>query len=75
MQQVVEAEASEMREPRWERTLCGALCAINHGAEDLLSCRKGQGLKVDLARYLDLYPTEGHKGITRICIERNLLVV
>ncbi|CAA7076337.1 transposase [Lentimonas sp. CC4] len=52
IQRVVEAEASEMREPRWERTLCEGLDTINYEAEDLLSGRKGQGWKVDLARYL-----------------------
>ena len=41
-----------MREPRWERTLCEGLDTINYEAEDLLSGRKGQGWKVDLARYL-----------------------
>ena len=43
IQRVVEAEASEMREPRWERTLREALCVINHEAKDLLSGPKGQG--------------------------------
>ena len=52
IQRVVEAEASEMREPRWEGTLREALCVINHEAKDLLSGPKGQGWKVDLARYL-----------------------
>ena len=41
-----------MREPCWERTLREALCVINHQAKDLLSGPKGQGWKVDLARYL-----------------------
>ena len=40
---MVEAEASEMREPRWEGTLREALCVINHEAKDLLSGPKGQG--------------------------------
>ena len=52
MQRVVEAEASEMREPRWERTLREALGVVNHETEDLLSSRKGESWKVDLARYL-----------------------
>ena len=37
IQRVVEAEASQMREPRWERTLREALRVINHEVEDLLS--------------------------------------
>ena len=41
IQRVVEAEASQMREPRRERTLREALCVINHEAEDLLSGPKG----------------------------------
>ena len=52
IQRVVEAEASEMREPRWERTLREALIVINHETGDLCSTRKGQDWKVDLARYL-----------------------
>jgi putative transposase len=49
---VVEAEASEMREPLWGRALAGGLAALGREAGDLADCRKGEGWKVDLARYL-----------------------
>jgi len=49
---VVEAEASEMREPLWERALGKGLTALGREAGDLEGCRKGEGWKVDLARYL-----------------------
>ena len=49
---VVEAEASEMREPRWERGLTEALGVLSRDSEALASSRKGEGWKVDLARYL-----------------------
>jgi hypothetical protein len=52
MQRVVESEASEMREPRWERALAQALSALGRDASELSSSRKGEGWKVDIARYL-----------------------
>ena len=52
IRKVVEAEAAEMREPRWERALQGGLSAIGRTEEDLMSGRKGVSWKVDLARYL-----------------------
>ena len=52
MQRVVETEASEMREPLWERALRAGLAAIGRKKGQLGVCRKGEGWKVDLARYL-----------------------
>jgi putative transposase len=49
---IVEAEASEMREPRWENGLKQALRLLGKGESDLLSGRKGADWKVALARYL-----------------------
>ena len=49
---VVEAEASEMREPRWDRGLREALNVLGRDPEALKACRKGVAWKVDLARYL-----------------------
>jgi len=40
---VVEAEASEMREPRWERALAKGLAALGRQSKDLADCRKGEG--------------------------------
>ena len=52
IRKVVESEASEMREPCWERALAVGLVALGQTAEGLASARKGEGWKVDLARYL-----------------------
>jgi len=52
MQKVVESEASEMREPRWERALGEALSVLGRGDSELSSCRKGEDWKVDIARHL-----------------------
>jgi len=52
MQRVVESEASEMREPRWERALEEALAVLGRDDSELSSSRKGEGWKVDIARYL-----------------------
>ena len=49
---VVESEASEMREPLWGRALAGGLAALGREAGSLADCRKGEGWKVDLTRYL-----------------------
>ncbi len=49
---VVEAEASGMREPRWERVLREALGVLGRDLAALKVCRKGEAWKVDLARYL-----------------------
>ena len=49
---VVEAEASEIREPRWERGLAGALKLLARSESDLLDSRKGAEWKVATARFL-----------------------
>ena len=52
MQRVLESEASEMREPRWERALGEALSVLGRGDSELSSCLKGEDWKVDIARHL-----------------------
>ena len=49
---VVEAEASKMRELRWERGMQEALSILQRDRVMLRACRKGKPSKVDLARYL-----------------------
>lgn len=49
---VVEAEASKMRELRWERGMQEALSILQRDRVMLRACRKGEPSKVDLARYL-----------------------
>ena len=51
-QKVVEAEASEIREARWERGLSMILMALGRSEEDLVTSRKGAGWKVATARLL-----------------------
>jgi len=52
IQRVVESEASEMREPRWEPALGEALSALGRSDSELPTCQKGEGWKVDIARHL-----------------------
>ncbi len=52
IERVVEGEASEMREPRWERALSDALTCLGRSEFELSACRKGEGWKVDVARHL-----------------------
>jgi REP element-mobilizing transposase RayT len=52
MLRVVESEASEMREPLWERALARGLLALDRDAAALSADLKGAGWKVDLARHL-----------------------
>ncbi|MCC5789550.1 MAG: transposase, partial [Opitutales bacterium] len=49
---VVEAEAREMREPRWERDLKQGLECLGRTETELSTARKGATWKVALARYL-----------------------
>lgn len=49
---IVEAEAKEMAEPRWERGLKQGLACLGRNESDLQSERKGAGWKVALARHL-----------------------
>lgn len=49
---VVEAEASEAREPRWEKGLARALQLLDRREGDLLESRKGAQWKVATARFL-----------------------
>ncbi len=49
---VVEAEASEIREPRWERGLREALSVLGRDPETLKTSRKGEIWKVNLSSYL-----------------------
>ena len=51
-ERVVESEASEMREPVWSKTLGKALVILGRNESELSECRKGEGWKVDVARYL-----------------------
>ncbi len=51
-QKAVEAEASEVREPKWERGLATALKALGRKASDLKESRKGAAWKVATARWL-----------------------
>ena len=69
VQGVVEAEASEMREPRWERGLQEALRILHRDHEILDTCRKGEAWKVDLARYLrEAYLTPYRWIAERLCM-------
>jgi len=52
IQKVVEAEAKEMREPRWERAVAFGLEVLGKMEEDLAADRKGEIWKVALARWL-----------------------
>lgn len=52
LRQVVEAEASEMRELRWDRSLVEALRLLGRKRADLPKERKGAPWKVALARHL-----------------------
>ena len=63
VQQVVEAEASEMREPRWEKGLAKALTRLQKGEKDLVAERKGADWKVALARHLRERYLAPHKWI------------
>jgi REP element-mobilizing transposase RayT len=63
VQQVVEAEASEMREPRWEKGLAEALIKLHKGEKDLVAERKGADWKVALARHLRERYLAPHKWI------------
>ncbi len=63
VQQVVEAEASEMREPRWEKGLAEALTRLQKGEKDLVAERKGADWKVALARHLRERYLAPHKWI------------
>lgn len=49
---IVESEAAEMREPRWERNLENGLNALGRTAGELLTSKKSERWKVALARYL-----------------------
>lgn len=49
---VVEAEAKEIREPRWERTVAAGLELLGKTKDDLAMGRKGKVWKVALARWL-----------------------
>ena len=49
---IVESEAAEMREPRWERNLAYGLAALGRHADELETSKKGERWKVALARYL-----------------------
>jgi REP element-mobilizing transposase RayT len=52
LRKVVEAEASETREPRWEAGLSKALGLLDRGESDLSDSRKGAEWKVATARWL-----------------------
>ena len=52
LQKIVEADASEMREPRWDRRLGELLEILGRSRSDLAKARKGEGWKVALARRL-----------------------
>ena len=49
---IVEAEASEMREPRWERALSDALACLGRSEDELSAGKKGEAWKVAVARHL-----------------------
>ncbi|HAV12010.1 MAG TPA: transposase [Opitutae bacterium] len=52
VQRVSEAEASEMREPRWERAVMDMLSLVGHKDAELASSPKGIYWKVAIARLL-----------------------
>ncbi|MFP4353115.1 MAG: hypothetical protein ACLFTU_09825 [Puniceicoccaceae bacterium] len=52
VRKVVEAEAKEIREPRWERTVAAGLELLGKTEDDLAVGRKGEVWKVALARWL-----------------------
>ncbi len=52
LRKIVEAEASELREPRWERSLAHGLEQLGRGEPELRESRKGERWKVALARWL-----------------------
>ena len=49
---IVEAEASEMREPRWERAVSDALACLGRSEDELSAGKKGEAWKVAVARHL-----------------------
>ena len=49
---VTEAEATELREVRWEKVVKDLLSRLGHTEEDLLRCAKGAPWKVAMARLL-----------------------
>jgi len=49
---VVEAEAAEMREPRWERAMTNMLALLGRSEADLQSSPKGAPWKIAMARVL-----------------------
>jgi putative transposase len=52
LRKVVEAEAWEIREPRWERSLAHGLAQLGRDESQLREGRKGEVWKVALARWL-----------------------
>ena len=63
VQQVVEAEASEIRELHWEKGLAKALFCLEKGDQDLVGARKGAEWKVAVARHLRERFLAPHKWI------------
>lgn len=50
--QIVESEAAEMREPRWERNLASGLNCLGRSGAELETSKKSERWKVAMARYL-----------------------
>ena len=63
VQQIVEAEAFELREPHWEKGVTEALKNLGKRERDLIVDRKGADWKVALARHLRERYLASHKWI------------
>jgi hypothetical protein len=61
IQTVVEPEAREMRELRWERVLHRALTLFEHDPSELTLVPKGVDWKVAIARYLREFDHAPHR--------------
>lgn len=62
---IVEAEASEMWEPRWERALSDALACLGRSEAELSAGKKGEPWKVAVARHLRERCLAPHRWIAR----------
>ena len=63
VQEIVEAEAAEIREPAWERELKAGLKRLKRKKSDLGKDRKGADRKVALARHLRDFHLAPHRWI------------
>jgi len=75
VQGVTEAEAAEMREPRWERAALAMLSKLGRKESELAGSRKGAAWKVAVARQLRERYLAPHRWIAeRLCMGRTSTV-